>query len=222
MQVQSADKVGARMDSTLECALSGNQEVLGQILSRYTGQLYRTAFRVLGSREEAEDAVQDALLSAVQNLTSFEGRSKLSTWLTRVVVNAALMRRRKLRPCISASIDQESPDGRGLSLASRIADPRPDPEEAYAQQEQATMVRQWLEALPASYRSALWLRDVEGMTTQEAADELRVSEGTLKSRLHRARSEFSRRVHGTATARFRMRRTGCRGLEKRPLSEFIG
>jgi len=71
MQVQNADETGALMDPSLEMALSGDQELLGQIFSRYTNLLYRTAVRMLGSREEAEDAVQDALLSAVKNLKSF-------------------------------------------------------------------------------------------------------------------------------------------------------
>jgi RNA polymerase sigma-70 factor, ECF subfamily len=215
MEAQNAGNSCAQIDSTVELALLGDRELLGRLFSRYINQLYRIAFRVLGTREDAEDAVQDGLLAATQNLKSFEGRAQFSTWLTRVVVNAALMRRRKLHGRISASLDQEGPDDRGPSWAAKIADPRPDPESAYAREEELTMVRQWLDKLPALYRSALWLRDVEGMTTQEAAQALRVSEGTLKSRLHRARVEFFRRVHEAPPAGVRISRTACKTLAMR-------
>lgn len=204
VEVQYADKAKVQIELTPEVALSGDQEALGQLFSRCGRQLYGTAFRVLRSREDAEDAVQDGLLAATRTLRSFEGRSKFSTWLTRVVVNAALMRRRKIRGYAITSIDEQSREEQGFSLAAKIADSRPDPEQAYAQEEQLRMVKQCLETLPPSYRSALWLRDIEGMSTQEAAEMLRISEGTLKSRLHRARLEFSRRVHECMRARIRV------------------
>ena len=210
MQPHNADETAPQIGPTPNRVLYVDQEVLGQVFSRYTSQLYRIAFRFLGSREDAEDAVQDGLLAATRNLRSFEGRAQFSTWLTRVVVNAALMRRRKLRGHVFTSIDQQNPDEPGLSLASRIADPHPDPEEAYARKEQRTIMKQWLEALPPSYRSALWLRDIEGMTTEEAAEALGLSTGTLKSRLHRARLQFSRRVHEGPHGRTRPSRVSCK------------
>jgi DNA-directed RNA polymerase specialized sigma24 family protein len=90
MAIQYAEESIGRIDPAAEWAFKENREVLGRLFSHCTNQLYGIAYKVLGSREEAEDAVQDGLLSAVQNLKSFEGRSKLSTWLTRVVINAAL------------------------------------------------------------------------------------------------------------------------------------
>jgi RNA polymerase sigma factor (sigma-70 family) len=156
--------------------------------------LARAIHELSARRERAFVAVQDGLLAAARNLNSFEGRAQFSTWLTRIVLNAALMRRRKLHGRVIASAGQQNQDESGLSLAAKLADPRPDPEEAYAREERLRMVKKWLEALPASQRAALWFRDVEGMTTQEAADALHVPEGTLKSRLHRGRLEFSKRL----------------------------
>jgi RNA polymerase sigma-70 factor, ECF subfamily len=99
--------------------------------------------------------------------------------VARIIPNAALMRRRKLRGRGTASIGQENQDESGVSLAAKVADRRPDPEKAYAREERFRMVKQWLGTLPASQRAALWFRDIEGMTTQEAADAaLHVSEGT--------------------------------------------
>ncbi|HTV55158.1 MAG TPA: sigma-70 family RNA polymerase sigma factor [Terriglobia bacterium] len=216
MEVQYAEETAAQIGTASERTSRGHEEVLGVLSSRHTIQLYRIAYSVLGSREEAEDAVQDGLLSAVQNLKSFEGRAKLSTWLTRVVINAALMRRRKMRGYTSVSIDQTPPDGQGVSLAAKIADPCRDPEQSYARKEQLTIVNHCLTTLPASYRSAVWLRDIQGMTTEEAAEALQVSEGTLKSRLHRGRVELLRRVHEAAPARVHVNRTGRRGCATRP------
>jgi RNA polymerase sigma-70 factor, ECF subfamily len=191
MEVQNAKEASAQAELTPE--FDGDQGVLFQVYSRHKNQLYRTAYRVLGSHEDSEDAVQDGLLAAARNLSSFEGRAQFSTWLTRIILNAALMRRRKLRGHIAGSIDQENLDESRISLAAKLADPRPDPEEAYAREERFRMVKQWLETLPASQRAVLWLRYIEGMSTHEAADALHVSEGTLKSRLHRGRLEFSKR-----------------------------
>jgi RNA polymerase sigma-70 factor, ECF subfamily len=194
MEVQNINAVDVEYGVTLRSALAGDREALSRLSSGLTPQLYSAAFRVLDSHEEAEDAVQDGLLAATRNLNTFEGRAQFCTWLTRVVINAALMRRRKIRAHVATSIDQPSSDESEVCLATKIADPGPDPEEAYAREERLTMARRWFGTLPALYRSALWLRDVEGMTTQEAAEALRVSEGTLKSRLHRARLELSRRL----------------------------
>jgi RNA polymerase sigma-70 factor, ECF subfamily len=194
MEVQNINAVDAEYLTTLESALAGDREALGRLLSGLTDQLHYVAFRVLESHEDAEDAVQDGLLAAVRHVKTFEGRAHFSTWLTRVVINAALMRRRKMRAHATTSIDQHSSNESELCVADKIADPGPNPEEAYTRQERLTIIKQWFETLPALYRSTLWLRDVEGMTTQEAAEALQVSEGTLKSRLHRARVELSKRL----------------------------
>ena len=182
---------GREQHQELQLALNGDQEVLRRVFSCCTKQLYHTAFRVLGSREDAEDAVQDGLLAAVRNLKSFEGRSELSTWLTRVVFNAALMHRRKNRKHAVTSIDQTH-DRDGLSIADRITDPGPNPEEMYAQAEWLHNFQRKLGRLPAASRSALWLRDVQDMSIREAAEAQGISPGTLKSRLHRARRKIVR------------------------------
>jgi RNA polymerase sigma-70 factor, ECF subfamily len=187
-------------------ALGGDHELLNRHLSSCTGQLYRTAFRVLRSHEEAEDAVQDGLLSAMKNLKSFQGRSQFSTWLTRVVMNAALMRLRTLRTRPVASIDQELPDQAGLPLAAQIPDPHADPEEMCAREERMKILQQSLKHLPTSYRAVVWLRDIEGMTTLEAAAALCVSEGTLKSRLHRARIQMAKQIRQTPSRKARASR----------------
>lgn len=171
--------------------LQGDREALNTLFTRYTRPLYQTALRLLGNPADAEDALQDGLLSAARNFKRFEGRSKFSTWLTRIVINAALMRLRSQRARPSISLEQEDPEQRDLTLGSRIPDGRPGPEERYVRTERYEMLERGLRTLPPALQSALRLRDIEGLSTAEAARALGLSEGTLKSQLHRARSRLS-------------------------------
>ncbi len=173
-------------DQELHLALSGDQEALGCLLASYMPQLHRAALRVLGTPEDADDALQDGLVQVVKHFREFEGRSRFSTWLTRIVINAALMRLRRRRRDVTTSMDQK-PCREDLSLAESVSDSRPNPEEAYAHQERLQMFRRTLRTLPTAYGSALWLRDVQGMSTREAAEAMGVPVGSLKSNLHRAR-----------------------------------
>jgi RNA polymerase sigma-70 factor (ECF subfamily) len=178
-------------ETLVRSGLKGDAEALDRLFSRYTRPLFQTALRLLGNPEDAEDALQDGLLSAVRNLARFEGRSKFSTWLTRIVINAALMRLRSRRSRPAVSLEQEDPEQRDLTLGSRIPDHRPSPEERYAEAERIEILERSLESLPPALQSALWLRDVQGLSTAEAAEALGLSEGTLKSQLHRARGRVS-------------------------------
>ena len=173
-------------------ALRGNPNALDQLFARYSRALYPTALKLMGNPEDAEDALQDGLLSAFCNLRRFEGRSQFSTWLTRIVINAALMRLRSKRAHPAATIDAESnSDPDEPALAERLTDRGPGPEELYAQKEVHQIFERHLEELSAPLRSAFVLRDVEGLSTEEAAQTLGVPEGTLKSQLHRARLQLT-------------------------------
>jgi len=143
------------------------------------------AFPILGNSDDTEDALQDGLLSAFRHLSGFKGRSQFSTWLTRIVVNAALMQIRRRRPEAMTSIDQKL-DRDDEPLANRIPDHAPNPEEVYARQERFRILEETLQTLPAAYRLALWLCHVQGMSAREAAEALGLPIGTLKSQVHRA------------------------------------
>ncbi len=179
----------------VRAGMKGDAEALDMLFARYKRQLYQTALRVLGNPEEAEDAVQDGLLSAYRNLKRFEGRSQFSTWLTRIVINAALMRRRsqKARPAISLD---EPPHEDELPAAERYADEGPTPEQVYEQREIREMIWQNLDELSPLLRTAFLLREVEGYSTGEAARKLGVTENTLKARLWRARHQLAERLSG--------------------------
>jgi RNA polymerase sigma-70 factor, ECF subfamily len=188
-------------DHGLHLALRGDREALGCLLAFYMPRLYRVALRVVGTPEDAEDALQDGLVQVVQHLREFEGRSQFSTWLTRIVINAALMRLRHSRRDVITSMDQNL-DRDELPLAESIADPRPNPEEAYARKEQRQILERKLRSLPAAHRSALWLHDVRGMGTREAAEALEVPVGSLKSNLHRGRLRLRAEVGAARDTRW--------------------
>ena len=175
-------------------ATSNNREALDDLFTRYRHRLYRTALRLMGNSEDAEDALQDGLLAAFRSLSGFAGRSQFSTWLTRIVVNAALMRLRHGHHLeVMTSIDQKL-DQEALSLADTTADPGPNPEEICAQEELLQILKRKLSSLPAAYGSAFWLRYVQGMSTREAAQAMGVPEGTVKSHVHRARLRLRNEV----------------------------
>lgn len=186
MEFKGARDTISERDTVHQLAWSGDQEALGRLLASLMPRLYRAALRIMGTPQDAEEILQDGLLQAVKHLREFEGRAKFSTWLTRIVVNAALMRLRQRRPEVVISIDQGADRDEKL-LPESIADPRPNPEEMYAQVECLETVERKLQSLPAAYRSALWLRAVQGMSTSEVAEALGIPEGSLKSNLHRAR-----------------------------------
>jgi RNA polymerase sigma-70 factor (ECF subfamily) len=158
------------------------------LIRRHGGRLLATARRILRNDEEAaHDAVQDAFLSAYQSLPDFRGDASLPTWLHRIVVNAALMRRRSRQRRRETPIDELLPtfadDGHHLAMAT----PPLGPERALEQAELRRTVRACVEQLPDTYRTILVLRDFEELTTDEAASALGISTNAVKVRLHRAR-----------------------------------
>jgi len=161
-----------------------------EAVSRYSPMLFRVALRRLRNVEDAEDAVQDALLSAWKCIGQFEGRSQLSTWLTRIVVNAAGMKLRRHPRHETVSLD-ESQESDGAVLAKELIDARPNPEALCAQREVGEILHLAIAQLSQKLCTALQLGDLGGLSTQEAADVLGISSSSLKSRRMRARASLS-------------------------------
>src|SRR5215470_15822602 len=184
----------------------GDHQAVETLFSRYQRPLFQTALRVLGNTEDAEDALQDGLLSAYRNLKRFEGRSQFSTWLTRIVINAALMKRRsaKARPAISLD---EPPREEELPATERFSDDGPTPEQVFANTEIREMLSENLDQLSPLLRTAFVLREVQSYSTGEAAKKLGVTENTLKARLWRARHQLAERL-GRRLRRMRDDTTG--------------
>src|SRR6202795_4933809 len=171
----------------------GDAQAIESLFGRYHRQLFQTALRVLGNAEDAEDALQDGLLSAYRNLKRFEGRSQFSTWLTRIVINAALMRRRSAKACPAVSLD-ETPREDELPASERFADRGPNPEQVFVSTELREIISENLDELSPLLRTAFVLRDVQGYSTGAAAKKLGVTENTLKARLWSARHQLAERL----------------------------
>ena len=147
------------------------------------------ARRFLSSEEDCADVVQEAFVSALQAIDKFEGKSKLGTWLHRIVVNGCLMKLRKRPRVAHASIDELLPQfDQSGHHAKSIRRWRRSPDEQMIREECRSLVRECIDRLPDDYRSVLLLRDVEDLSTEETASILGTSPGTVKTRLHRARS----------------------------------
>lgn len=153
------------------------------------GGMLAAARRVTGNEEDAADCVQEAFSAAFLKISEFEGRSSLRTWLHRVVINQALMKLRKRRRRPEESIDSMMPkfDEYGFLIGPvRITDETA--EEMLSKKETAEAVRRAIAELPETYRVILVLRDIEELSTAEAAELLEIDEGAVRTRLHRART----------------------------------
>jgi RNA polymerase sigma-70 factor (ECF subfamily) len=162
---------------------------LDSVVSRYLPMFYKRAFRFLGNATDAEDAVQDALLSAYKHLGQFRGQAQLSTWLTTIVTNAARMQLRRRRSSY-LSLDEEQGED-GLTFSEQLADSRPSPEEVCSTAEARDRLVEGVKRLSPKLRQAFQLREIDGLTTKEAALVLGVPEGTVKAQLARARAKLA-------------------------------
>ncbi|MBO0869967.1 MAG: RNA polymerase sigma factor SigM [Micromonosporaceae bacterium] len=158
----------------LRAHVHGNTEAFGELVRRHRDRLWAVALRTLGDREEAADALQDALISAFRSADRFRGDAAVTTWLHRIVVNACLdrIRRRQARPAVP------------------LADTEPGAVPA-VDSDTALDVRAALSRLPAEQRIAVVLVDVQGYSVAEAAAVLQVPEGTVKSRCARGRARLA-------------------------------
>ena len=150
-----------------------------QVVEQYSGFVYNVAFKMMGHPEDAEDVAQDAFLSAYRAFGRFRGQSRVSTWLYRITVNAALMKLRKeknARTLTQTGLDE-----------MEIPDWDETPERAAASSELGEHLQKGISQLPPDLRTAVVLRDVEGLSNTEAAEIIGITISSLKSRLHRAR-----------------------------------
>ena len=148
------------------------------------------AFSILRNREDAEDAVQDALVSAYIHARSFEGRSALATWFTRIVFNAALMIRRKRKSLNTDSLPESSTTTNETPWMEKIPDPQPDPEASYAEQETSPVHRRSVSKMSPILRQAFTMAYFDEMSNEEACERLGIAAGTFKSRVFRARQQL--------------------------------
>jgi RNA polymerase sigma-70 factor (ECF subfamily) len=160
--------------------------------------LLRITQRILRNREDAEDAVQTAILDAFRNLNGFQGSSRFSSWLTRIAMNAALMRLRVSRRKNETSLDEVTEAG-GTRVRFHPVETRLNPEQEYLSKEGQVLLAKGLKKLRPLYVEVLHLRNVQELSAKETARLLELPVGTVKARLHRARTTLARHVQSIVT-----------------------
>jgi len=172
----------------LEGLRNGDADAFEALVRSHGGRMLSVAKRMLRNEDDAQDAVQDAFLSAFRAVGRFEGGSRLATWLHRIVVNAALMKLRTRRRKPEEPLDELLPHFLENGHMERPAQPWSQPaDRALESQEIRRLVLDGIAGLPETYRTILLLRDVEDLDTDETAKALEISPGAVKTRLHRAR-----------------------------------
>jgi len=168
-----------------EC-LQGDPTAFGHLVRRYQDRLYNTIYRLVDHAEDAQDVVQDAFLNAYQSLENFKGDSQFFTWLYRIAVNTAISMKRKQRAVISIEAARNGESGVEPVDPSEISRPG----HALEMAEQERRIREALSRLSPEHRAVLVMKDMEGQKYEAMAEVLQVPIGTIRSRLHRARSEL--------------------------------
>ena len=189
MSVQAKIDYGALDDVSLaQLVAAKDVEAVRLVTTRNNQRMFRTAWSILKHRAEAEDAVQSAYLRAFAAIKSFEGRSSLSTWLTRIVINEALGRQRaanRRRAQLDGSSVTVLDDYREMLMRGSMSGTSPDAELARVQVRR--MLEEAISALPTTFRTVFVLREVEGLTVEATAEALELNPATVKTRHLRAR-----------------------------------
>jgi RNA polymerase sigma-70 factor (ECF subfamily) len=175
-----------------------------ELVSSRRALFFKRAYRVLGNAADAEDAVQDALFSAFKHLEQFRGESQMSTWLTTIVSNCARMQLRRRVHQVHVSLEEPIGEEGKYFVSERLAHYGSNPEDECRRSELNTRLRRLVAQLSPRLRKTFQLRELEGLSTSEAAHILGVPEGTVKAQLARARAKLRqslRRARSTAVPR---------------------
>ncbi len=179
----------------VEYALEGDLDAFNRLVMEFQDLAYNVAYRVMGERTSAEDAVQDAFISAYRKLKTFRGGS-FKAWLLRIVTNACYdeLRRQKRRPTVP--LQPEGADNEEIESPIWLEDPGESPEEAALREELSVAIQNCLDSLDDDFRIVVVLVDIQGMDYLEAAETTSSPLGTIKSRLARARKRLQDCLRG--------------------------
>ena len=167
----------------IEQSLAGNHDAYRELVDRFSSRLFSAMLHFIGSRDDAEEIVQETFVQAYIKLDTFQGNSQFFTWLYRIAFNNSLSRRRRRRPEVSIS------GGHDL-LGHDPADRTESPDEPLLRQERIALVHRALQSLSEEHRSILVLREMQELAYEEIAQALEINIGTVRSRLSRARAQL--------------------------------
>ena len=175
----------------IQSAKNGNTVAFEQLIENHQQRIFSIASRIAGNQDDAADMAQEVLVKVFRNLKHFRGDSKFSTWLYRVATTTCLDEQKKLRRHTAYSLDQELETEEG-SVASQVKDTAPTPEEATEQKALRNAIHLAIGKLKDEHKKVILLREVQGLSYDEIARVLQCSEGTVKSRINRARENLKK------------------------------
>ena len=169
----------------------GDTEAFAELVERHQKKMLNIAYRMLGDYDDACDTVQEAFLAAYKSINKFKAEARFSTWLYRIVVNYTknrLKQRKSLAQHECASIDESGEKQNGCATCLSAVNTGGNSGEQLEQREREAHVQKCITALDVEYREVLVMRDIQGFSYEEIRDVLQIPDGTVKSRLSRARS----------------------------------
>jgi RNA polymerase sigma-70 factor, ECF subfamily len=175
----------------IAAAKTGRRAPFGELCERHVKKVFRVIHRIMRNREDAEDAVQDCLLNALVHLKDFDGRSQFATWLTRIAINAALMKLRKNRGAREVPIDEPKPSSEPVAQREIRYD-APDPEESCSLRERKRIVKSAISGLRPRARNVVELIHLQEHSIRETAQILGISTGAVKARMFHAKIALHR------------------------------
>jgi RNA polymerase sigma-70 factor (ECF subfamily) len=187
---QAMEPVTTRPDDIVLAAQAGSPAAFAELYSAYSRRLFQTILSITRNPHDAEEALQDTFLRAYLAIKSFEGKSQIYTWLTRIAVNTALMVLRKQRTRPELLFDPQ-PDDRCETITFEVKDSAPNPEELCVLHQSQLKTLHALHRLRPYLREPIRMQVMHGWSIREISRELNVSEGAVKSRLYRARRQLS-------------------------------
>ena len=207
------------------CCAGGDSEAVRHVVTANNQRLFRTAWSILKNRQEAEDVLQAAYASALRAIGSFEGRSTLTTWLTRITINEALARRRvqeRRRKHLEAEGVQVLETYREQLARGSSA---PSPEAEAAREQLRAILERAIADLPVNFRTVFVLHEIEGVSVEDAAQTLDIPTGTVKTRLMRARRKLQQalapEVRSALTGTFPFAGADCARLTEQVMRAFV-
>jgi RNA polymerase sigma-70 factor (ECF subfamily) len=206
-------------DSLVSRIRAGETACFELLMRRHNERIYRTVRAVLGDDADVEDVMQQAYISAYQHLGAFEGRARFSTWMTRIAINEAYARLRKRQRCEPAAWEDDD------AMADEPEAAGPSPEQIAARREMQALLERAVDTLSVPNRTVFVLRSVQGLSTAETADCLKISEEAVKMRLHRAnealRLWLAAEIGGTVHEAFRFYRPRCDAVVGHVMSRLV-
>jgi RNA polymerase sigma-70 factor (ECF subfamily) len=213
-------------EGLVKLALAGAPQAFRAIMQRHNRRLYRVARGIVGNDPDAEDVLQEAYVRAFAHLGEFRREARLSTWLTRIVINEALGRTRRRHELVELSHVERAEKGTAQILMFPTVPVSSDPEADAASAQLRRMLERAVDELPPNFRIVFMMRDMEEMSIEETAAQLGISPATVKTRLHRARrmlrQALDRRLVSTLRDAFPFEGMRCVGVTERVMEKLPG